>query len=148
MINGKRYSWEDIVATLPHGVVIDIKSIEYSDKKEFEEVYGKGSNPVGYGAGNYSAEGKMTILREEFRKFNLLGITSRAFYNFPPFPINVSYANEDQPTSTDVLKGCKITDRSWKGAQGDKSLEVELSFKILDGIYSDAIIPNIGEHLR
>lgn len=143
MINGKRYAWEDISIRLPHGLLLDVESIEYSDKKEVEAVYGKGSNPRGYSAGNYSAEGKLTLLREEFNRLldhvRSLGVT---LYNLPPFPITVGYANEDEPATTDVLKGCKITETSNSNSQGDQSVKVDLSLKILGGIDWNGVAAN------
>jgi hypothetical protein len=143
LINGKRYSWEDITVQMPHGVLVDIDSIEYSDEKEVEAVYGKGSNPVGYGTGNYSATGKATLLREEHDKFvEYAKRRGKSLYKLPPFVITVSYANEDQPTSTDVLKGCKITKVSHSGSQGDKATKVEYEFIILNGIWRNGLAPN------
>ncbi|MGE5607413.1 MAG: hypothetical protein ACM3YE_17205 [Bacteroidota bacterium] len=136
MINGKKFSWEDISVNLPQGTAIDIDSIEYSDKKEDEEIYGKGSNPTGWGSGNYSAEGKMTLKREEHEKLTtaLIALGSKSIYQHKPFPIVVNYANDDQPIVTDVLRSCKLTANSTGPKQGDKSENVEVSFKILGGI--------------
>lgn len=143
MINGKKYSWEDISVVLPYGEMIDFQNIEYNDSKEIEAVYGKGSNPTGYGAGNYSAEGKVTLLKEEHDKFVAYAKKQgRSLYGIPPFTITVSYANEDQPTKTDVLKACKITKVSHSGGQGDKELKVEYELKILGGIWRDGLAPN------
>lgn len=143
MINGKRYSWEDITVQMPHGTLVDIDSIEYSDEKEIEAVYGKGSNPLGYGTGNYSASGKATLLREEHNKFvSYAKQQSSNLYRLPPFPITVSYANEDQPSVTDVLKQCKINKVSRSGSQGDKSNKVEYEFIILGGIEDNRLAPN------
>ncbi|WP_027364022.1 hypothetical protein [Desulfotruncus alcoholivorax] len=143
MINGKKYSWEDISVMLPHGEAVDIQGIEYSDGKEIEAVYGKGSNPTGYGAGNYSAEGKLTLLKEEHDKFIAYAKRQKtSLYKLPPFPITVSYANEDQPTKTDVLKSCKINKVSHSGSQGDKQSKVEYEINILGGIVRDGLEPN------
>ena len=40
--------------------------------------------------------------------------------------ITVSYANDDQETSTDVLRGIILNKNSFSGKQGDKSLTVSL----------------------
>lgn len=40
--------------------------------------------------------------------------------------ITVSYANDDQGTSTDVLRGIILNKHSFSGKQGDKSLTVSL----------------------
>lgn len=139
MINGKRYGWEDITVTLPYGIAIDIDSISYGDKKDTEAVYGKGSNPVGYSEGNYSAEGKMTLAKEEFDKLNLYArMDGGSIYRIKPFTTSVSYANEDEPTTTDVLNKCKITAVSAEQKQGDKGIKREVSFIILEPIIWNA----------
>lgn len=135
MINGKRYSWEDISTRMPMGELVDYESIEYSDEKQVEEKYGKGSNPRGWGAGNYKASGKVTMLREEFQRFvAYASSTRRSIYNVAPFTITCGYANEDSPTVTDVLRQCKITKMSTSPSQGDTDVKVELELAILGGI--------------
>lgn len=136
MINGKKYGWEDITVTFPQGVMVGISEIEYSDKKETEAIYGKGSNPVGYGEGNYSAEGKAKMTKEEFENFkvSLMATSGKALYRHTPFPIIVSYANDDQPTVTDTLPACKITSMSNAPKQGDKTVDVEIQFVVLKPI--------------
>lgn len=136
MINGKNFSWEDVSITFPHGVMIEIEEIEYSDKKDDEEQYGKGSNPTGYGSGNYSAEGKAKMKREEYEKFTtaLFALGAKSIYQHKLFPVIVNYANDDQLMVTDVLRGCKIISQSNGPKQGDKVISVEIGFKIIGGI--------------
>lgn len=135
MINGEEYSWEDITITLPHGVLIGVQDIEYSDKKETNAEYGKGSNPVGYSVGNYEADCKMTLLRTEYEKLqDAFKNEYSSFYRHKPFPITVSYANDDQPTVTDTLRSVRINERKYSGKQGDKAATVELSGIVLDPI--------------
>jgi hypothetical protein len=143
MINGKKHSWEDITINLPHGTLVDVKDIDYSDKKEVEAIYGKGSNPTGYGEGNYSAEGKITLLRSEFEKINDYAKSqASAFYRLKPFPITVSFADEEGKTKTDELPSCKFTELKQSPKQGDKEMTVELSFVILDPIIRDGLPAN------
>lgn len=132
MINGKKYSWEDITVFLPSGIAVDIDSVEYSDKKDSESVYGRGSNPRGYGEGNYSATAKASLLREEYNKFlDYARRIGKPIYKVPPFPITVSYANEDQPITIDKLPSCKLKAVSGGGgSQNDKSLKIELEFDV------------------
>ncbi|GAB6170784.1 hypothetical protein JCM15765_02620 [Paradesulfitobacterium aromaticivorans] len=141
MINGRVYDWESITIALPYGVVIGIESIEYKDSKEKEFVYGKGAMPVGRGEGNYKAEGKLTVLREEYQ--NLLDYCKqigKSFYKIPPFPVTVSYANDGEPVKTDVVKGCSFNERSQSMKQGDKSVSKELSF-IAEKVVEDGVEP-------
>jgi len=143
MINGKRYGWEDITINLPHGPLLDVESIEYSDKQDKEGIYGRGSLPRGYGVGNYEGEGKLTLKREEFNRLvDYAKAQKRSLYRLPPFNISVSYANDDQPITTDHIKGVTFTETSSSSSQGDTSVNVELSFIILNGIEWNGLGPN------
>ncbi|MDQ7790053.1 MAG: hypothetical protein U1D96_05395 [Eubacteriales bacterium] len=143
-INGKTYDWEDIDVRLPGmGSLVGIDGIEYSDQKDIELAHGRGSNPRGYGAGNYSAEGKLTLSKEAHRDLiKLAKARGKSIYTLPPFDIPVNYANEDQPTTTDILRGVKIKKQSGSASQGDKSLKVELELVIVGGIRWDGHEPN------
>lgn len=146
MVNGKRYSWEDVTVHLPSGVAIDISKIEYSDEKDHRAIYGKGSMPRGRGAGNYKAEGKVTLLREEFeRVLAYARQRGRAFYQLRPFEITVSYANEDEATVTDVLHECLFVKRSTSADQGAEKVEVELDLAIFGGITMDGVEADSNE---
>ncbi len=144
MINGKRYDWEDVTIALPHGTLIDVEGIDYSDKKEIEAVYGKGTNPQGYGNGNYSAEGKLSLKKEEFNRLvEYAKQNAKSLYDLPPFPISVSYANVDEPLTTDKLQQCKLKETSNATKQGDKSVNVEIGLAILGGINWNGLPANV-----
>ena len=136
-VNGKKYSWEDIKIQLPHGVLIDVQSIEYGDKKDNAAEYGKGSTPTGYSGGNYEADVKFTLLINEARDFNEAMKEYKSFYRHKPFPIIVSYANEDDRTVTDVLPSVIITERKASNKQGDHNLATEFSGLVLESIIWD-----------
>jgi hypothetical protein len=143
-VNGKRYDWESITITAPSGVMVDIQSIEYSDKREVTPVHGKGSKPRGYGEGNYEAEGKMTVLKEEFGTLLLVlaALGGGKLYAHKPFPIAVTYNNADQPVpQADVLRGVKLTDLGDARKQADTKSEVEIGFKITGGILRNGVEP-------
>lgn len=139
-VNGKVYDWESITIALPYGVVIGVESIDYDDGKEAELVYGKGGKALGYGRGNYEANAKMSMLRDEFdRLLEYAKEIGKALYALPPFPITVSYANDGAPTKTDVIKGAKLTKNAHKAAQGDKKLSVDLELLVTDQIVRDGV---------
>lgn len=136
MINGKRFAWEDVTIRLPQGTAVDVSKIEYGDEKDIRPVYGKGSMPRGFGSGNYKAEGKLTLLREEYERLLTVAkvLTPLRLYNLTPVEVVVSYANEDQPTVTDTLQQVKFTKVNTSADQGAEKVEVELDFVILGGI--------------
>lgn len=141
IINGKAYDWSDVSVKLP-GIELQVQEISYDDGLEKEVVYGKGQRPRGYGEGNYSSEGKLSLLRDDYDdllqycRYNGVG-----FYKLVIPKIIVSYANETQRTKTDVLNTVTFTKTSHKNAQGDKSLKVDLDFIIVNGVDRDGVKP-------
>ena len=139
-VNGKVYDWEDITIGLPYGVAIGIESIDYDDAKEAELVYGKGGKAMGYGRGNYEANAKITILRDEFdRLLDYTKEVGKALYAISPFSITVNYANDGESPRTDVIKGAKLTKQAHKAAQGDKKISVDLELLVTDQIVRDGV---------
>jgi len=136
MINGQNFDWEGISIGLPHGTLVNVSKISYGDEKDFKAVYGKGSMPRGFGAGNWKGEGKLTVLREEYEA--ILAHCQKqkvvAFYRLAPFPITVSYANADKKTAVDRLLQCKFKKVDTSSDQGAEKTDVELEFVILGGI--------------
>lgn len=138
-INGQAYDWESIEIRLPHGALIDVQAIEYSDELSGSPVYGKGRKPRSFGRGRYSAKGKLTLLREEHDAILAHVDTVNAeraqggkkrigILTLPLFPIVASYANDDKPTLTDTLPECQFTTQGTGLKEGDEAATVELEF--------------------
>ena len=140
-VNGRAYGWGDVDVKIP-GLVITVQEISYDDEQEMEEVYGKGYKPRGYGTGNYKASGKISMLRDDYDDF-LAWCKAKGvpFFKLDIPSIVVSYANEGERTRIDELKKVKITKRSNKASQGDKSLTVDLDLMIVGGIVQDGVEP-------
>lgn len=142
MINGKHYSWESITVGLPYGIALEIQDISYDDGLEKELVYGKGAAPTGYGTGKYKADAKITVTREEFKRVleycKKMGVS---LYRLGNFPITISYADDDNPTETDTIKGCSFTKTSHKAKNGDKSLTVDLDLNVSGKIIRNGVEP-------
>lgn len=123
-VNGLKYDWESMSVTGPHGEIAGITEIKYEDGQSVTGRYGKGSIPRGYGRGNYEASGSMVLDRDEWEKLKKeLTANGGGIYDHEPFPIVVSYANNDMETITDTLKKCKIAKFSGAGgSQGDDNV--------------------------
>lgn len=140
-INGKTYSWADVDIKLP-GLNIEVQEIDYSDELEKELAYGKGQRPRGFSEGNYKSEGKMVLLRDDYDALiDYCRSQGVGLYKLAIPKIIVSYANEGDRTRTDVLNMVTFTKRGHKGAQGDKSLKIDLDFLIVHGIDGDGVKP-------
>lgn len=137
-VNGRKYDWESITVTMPHGECAAITEIKYSDEQSIEARYGRGAVPRGYGRGNYSASGSFVLDRDEWPDFvkGLTGSAGGGIYDHTPFTIVISYANDEMPITTDTLKSCKITKvDGGGGAQGDDNVSaMTCEFTILEPI--------------
>lgn len=139
IVNGKAYDWADVDISLP-GLTIELQEISYDDELEKEFVYGKGQNARGYGEGNYKAEGKVSMLRDDYDALLDYCKSKRiALFKLVIPKIVVSYANDGSRTRSDVLSTVTFTKRSHKAAQGDKNLKIDLDMMIVGGIESDGV---------
>ncbi len=138
-INGKNYDWEDVHVVTLTGEQIGITEIKYSDEQSVTARYGRGAIPRGYGRGNYEASGSMVLDRDEWEKLKeaLVGVSGTGgIYDHTPFPIIVSYANDDMGLVTDTLRDCKISKfDGGGGSQGDDNVSpITCEFTILSPI--------------
>ena len=142
-INGRQYDWEDISVTLPHGVAVGITEIKYKDSQGIEARYGRGATPRGYGRTNYEASGSFVLDRDEWEKLKLAlaALGGGKIYDHMPFPIVVSYANDNMGIVVDILKDCKITSfDGGGGSQGDDNVSpITCEFSILSPIIWNGI---------
>lgn len=136
LINGKVYDWSSVSINASGMENIEVTEVSYDDEQEVEPVYGRGGKIRGYGTGNIKNSVKLSMLREDFnemcRVIKKKGYKS--FYAYVIPKITVCYADEGTQTCTDVLKNIKISKRSLKVAQGDKSLKVDLDGMAIGGI--------------
>lgn len=141
MIFGKDFDWSDVSVALPTGISPTITNIDYNDNSEVEAVYGRGSMPIAYGRGKYSAEGKLTLApaEAELLKAALATTGLGRLHKSKPFNITISYAQDEAPIVTDELLQCVVKKWPKKAASGDKNFTVELDFIILGGIIWNGI---------
>ena len=149
LINGKEHDWSDVKIYINGIPVSDVKEINYRDKREAEMQYAQGSKPYGVGFGNYSADGDMTLIFEEYRKFEApAAALGRKVYDYAPFQIVVAFADKVEKTEGDpprtyvvqefsltkvhVIKDVVITDVDEGRAQNDKELKVKITFLAAD----------------
>ena len=136
LINGKAYDWNSV--TIEASGMENMEPLEssYDDEQETEPVYGKGGKIRGYGTGNQKNSVKLSLVREDFdemcRVIKAKGI--KRFYKYVIPKIVVSYADEGASTSTDVMTNVVFSKRSFKAAQGDKTMKVDLDGMAVGGI--------------
>jgi len=136
-INGRQYDHEDCRIVLPSGLGFGVQEISYEDGQEVEARYGRGAVPRGWGRKNYEASGSATMDRDQFEHFKLAlaALGGGSILDHKPFPIVVSYANEDQGLIVDVLPDVKVTKFGGGYKQGEANDgQVKIDFKILSPI--------------
>lgn len=136
LINGKVYDWSSITVAASGMENMEVQEVSYDDEQESEAIYGKGGKIRGYGTGNQKNSVKISLLREDFNEMCRV-IKSKGYKNFYRYvvpKITVSYADEGAATCTDVLNKVVFSKRSFKAAQGDKSMKVDLDGMAMGGI--------------
>lgn len=140
-VNGKSYDWGDVDLQLP-GIVTEVQEISYDDELEKELVYGKGCKPRGYGTGNYKANGKLSLLKDDYDAIvDYCKSNNIPLYKLVFPKVIVSYAKGDGKVSTDVLNQVSFSKASHKAAQNDKSFKVDLDLFIAGTIDRDGLAP-------
>ena len=136
LINARAYDWNSIDIAVPGMQNIEITDISYGSKQEEEAVYGKGGDPRGYGTGNHSSDVTVSMSREDFNEYCRVlkknGV--KRLFNYVIPKITVSFANEEEKTTTDIINKVKFSETSFKAAQGDKTLKVELKGTAYGGV--------------
>ncbi len=146
---GRVFAWKDIAIITPWGLSFSAQEISWDDEKDIESIYGTGGKPLAWAEGNWKAEGKMTLLIEEYQRLlmSTRGNTNSGIFDMPLFPIVVTFMYEiGGPIHVVNLLDCKFVKRSRKASQGDKKLTVELDFLILGDVMEDGISA-VGESL-
>lgn len=139
LINGKVYGWSSVSILAKEFENIEVTEISYDDEQDQELVYGKKGKLRGYGTGTKKNSVKITMLREDYDEIcevlKKKGVKNFYSYFWPA--IIVSFADEGKKTHTDVLSKFVPSKRTFKAAEGDKKLAVELSGIAMGGITTD-----------
>lgn len=129
--NTREYEWSDVNIVVAGRLVTGIRGVSYTSSQEKEALYAKGNKPHAIQRGNKSYSGNIRLLQSELEALELAagGDALNASFN-----IVVAYGNPSRGdmVSTDLLKGCEITEIPKTLNQNDKFMEVELPFIMLD----------------
>ena len=128
IINGRLYSWGSIKCVILGAPSIGISEISYDESKESENIYAAGQQPVGFGDKNYVYDGSsFTCLIDEIKALEN-SAPDRNLLNIPPFSITVIMAGDGVVPTTEVLRNCRFTKRSFSSKSGDSSIPIKVDF--------------------
>jgi hypothetical protein len=129
----REHEWSDVNVILAGRPVIGIRGVSYTSSQEKEALYGKGNKPHAMQRGNKSYSGSIRLLQSELEALERAagGDALDATFN-----VVVAYGNPSQGDrfSTDLLRGCEITEIPKGLNQNDKFMEIELPVVMLDVI--------------
>lgn len=127
LVNGHRYSFASIEATINGKVYVGFKAISYDAANEPGVFRGTASQDLGTTRGKFNVKGSITMGREEFD--NLIAGLGDGFMQ-KRFPITVGYADEGSPVKTDSLSSVRITNVGNDHSEGNEALMVKLDLYI------------------
>jgi hypothetical protein len=129
----REHEWSDVNVILAGRPVIGIRGVSYTSSQEKEALYGKGNKPHAMQRGNKSYSGSIRLLQSELEALERAagGDALDATFN-----VVVAYGNPSlgDRFSTDLLRGCEITEIPKGLNQNDKFMEIELPVVMLDVI--------------
>lgn len=131
--NSREYEWADVGLVVAGRLVTGIRGVSYTSSQEKEALYGKGNKPHSIQRGNKNYSGNIRVLQSELEALERAagGDALDASFN-----IVVSYGNPSKGdvVTTDLMKGCEITEIPKTLNQNDKFMEIELPIVMLDVI--------------
>lgn len=131
MFESKQYEWKDIQLVLAGDEIAGVQEIKYTQKREKEFLYGRGSNPHSIQSGNVEVTGEIKVFQSELEKL-ILKSPGGDITRLGGLTMTVAYAPELGGRQTaDVLLGVEFTEASKGMAQGDKAAEITLPFMAL-----------------
>ena len=120
LVNGKSYSFVDLVMVVAGVPVFGVTSINYDETQEKTNNYGASLRPVSRGRGKKEATGDITLSMNEVESLRD-AIPSGSLLDIDPFDIQVSFLN-DQKTVTHILKNCEFTNDGVAASEGDTDI--------------------------
>jgi hypothetical protein len=123
--NSREYEWADLTVIFGGRDLLRIRGIKWSRKKEREELYAKGSDPIAIQSGNNKYDVEITLLQSELDAIE--AAAGNDIFSIA-VDIEVSFGN---PGAGDVIKthrviGWRATEDSLEMKQGDKFSEITL----------------------
>lgn len=138
LVNGNAYDYSSITLDVAGGGDLSLLFTEIAYSQALEPGKLKGTHPqtLGRTRGEHSAEGSITVYLATY--YDILAKLGDGYMEVE-WDATVTYADTGQPTKTDVLHRCRITNEDKSHSQGSDPLVVALDLDIImiksDGKY-------------
>lgn len=129
-VNGFEYSWEDIEVIIPGKTIPSdgVAGIEYTTKKDHQNVYARGDKPIKMGKGKREYSGMITLLQSEVEGLQAGLPKGKDLCDLSPFTITVGYCPIGGVKTIDQLKYVRISEykKGMKTGDGNQTLDCTL----------------------
>ncbi len=126
--NSKECEWADMQVLIAGAPVTKIRGIRYKAKKDKEELYAAGDQPVAIQSGNRSYEGEISLLKGALDDINTAAVAALGQDVLDlEFDIVITYkAKSNRALKTDLLVGVQVKEFEQGWEQGAKHMEIKL----------------------
>jgi hypothetical protein len=128
-INGTRYDFSSITVDIAGGYKpVGVTEINYSHGLDRGDVRGTSPERLGRTRGQYTPEASITMYEAEWK---VLRDKLGDGYLEKVFSMSVTYADDGQPTITDVIEGCTISNVEKGRSAGNEAATVALTLHVI-----------------
>lgn len=134
---GQEYSYIHLKFSFLGNVnVAGVKSITYKVKRESENLYGAGGEPVAIGTGNKEYEGEIQLMRKTIQALRRSN-ANQSLVDIPPFDLVVTFANGSDAVQTATLQNVRFMEDGLEGSTGDKELPYTIPIMMTGVLFSN-----------
>lgn len=120
------WSSAEFIASFMTTTIVGITAVSWSSKRDMTNLYGTGSDPIGYGLGKSEYEASVTMYREEVEAILAASATGK-LTDVPAFDLIITFKAEGSTVTNVVeLKNCRFKEDKVSFKQGDMMIEQEL----------------------
>lgn len=136
LINGTAYSFADIDINILGAIVEGFTAISYGVRRTKTNNYGRRELPTSRSRGNKEFEGSITLEMKEVQRIMALLPAGKDLTDIAPFPIIVSFVNDDNIQVNHKLLYCEFTEQMIDSSQNDPAVYCTCPLIIGQIIYS------------
>lgn len=150
LINGVRHNASSVEVKVANIIIIGVKSVNYSRKRNRTQVRGFHPDPIAQtlGENEYSADLEMYFAEYMLLQNTLLQLGGGKGYGDVTFDVLCTYGANGFDTVTDTIRGCNIDSTETGLSQGPDAItrKIELSpLKIFYNGVDDLTVPLLGQ---
>lgn len=117
LVNGKSYSFVDVVLVVAGVPVFGVTAINYEETQEKTNNYGASTRAVSRGRGKKESSASITLSMNEVEALRDAA-PEGSLLNIDPFDVQITYVNP-QKVVTHVLKNCEFINDGVDISEGD-----------------------------